>query len=62
MQPLNHCLRKHIERREESSDAPVWVVFHDVDEYIFPVQTNSTMSEALMRHPETCCVQVTTAE
>ena len=58
MQPLNHCLKRHIERRAVDSSAPVWVLFHDVDEYMFPVQTNLNMSQALMRHPTTCCVQV----
>ena len=58
MQPLNHCLKSHMERRKVDGNAPVWVLFHDVDEYIFPVQTNLTMSEAMMRHPTTCCAQV----
>ena len=62
MQPLNHCLRRHIERREVDSDAPVWVLFHDIDEYILPVQTNQTMSDALMRHPTTCCAKVSGTE
>lgn len=58
MQPLNHCLNQHMDRWAEDKTAPVWILFHDVDEYVMPVQTNMTMSEALMRHTTTCCAQV----
>lgn len=58
MRPLNHCLKRHMDRRTVDSDAPVWVLFHDVDEYILPVQTNLTVSGALMKHSSTCCAKV----
>ena len=58
MRPLNHCLQSYMARREKDSSSPAWILFHDTDEYIFPVQTNVTISEALMEHSATCCVHV----
>lgn len=58
MRPLNHCLKTYMARRENDATAPAWILFHDTDEYIFPLQTNLTISEALMEHSATCCVKV----
>lgn len=59
MRPLNLCLNNHIKRRIKYGDeAPRWLVFVDVDEYIFPVDTSMTISQALMQRPNMCCNQV----
>lgn len=59
MRPLNLCLNNHIKRRIRYGDeAPRWLVFVDVDEYIFPVDTSMSISQALMQRPDMCCVQV----
>lgn len=58
MKPLNECLLKLIRRRAEDPAAPRWVMFHDMDEYIYPEDTSLTMVDALRGYGERCCVQV----
>lgn len=58
MQPLNVFLEEHIKRRNESNTAPKWLLIHDSDEYIYPVNVNQTLPEFLELHDNTCCVQV----
>lgn len=58
MIPLNHCLEEHFQRRLNDSSAPRWLLFHDTDEYIVPLDTNITISQALDKHHATCCVRV----
>lgn len=57
MQPLNDFLKEYQERRKESKTAHKWLTFHDADEYIFPVDVNLTLPEALEQIDNTCCVQ-----
>ncbi|CAM9099011.1 unnamed protein product, partial [Ectocarpus fasciculatus] len=47
--PLNRCLEEHMARRlnDTDTDAPRWLLFHDTDEYILPVDTSITISQAL---------------
>ncbi|CAM9694352.1 unnamed protein product [Ectocarpus fasciculatus] len=58
--PLNRCLEEHMARRlnDTDTDAPRWLLFHDTDEYILPVDTSITISQALDKHSSTCCVRV----
>lgn len=58
MKPLNHCLNHYLERRHNDTTAPSWLLFHDTDEYMFPVDTTRTLSEELRAHRDTCCVVV----
>ena len=62
MRPINNCLKNHVNLRKKDGGAPQWLFFHDVDEYIFPTDTNATISQALMRRSKTCCLQVGAAE
>eukprot|EP00903_Cladosiphon_okamuranus_P007792 g7541.t1 len=60
MKPLNHCLQHYQSQREGPGGvlAPKWVVFHDTDEYLFPLDTSQTILQALNHHKETCCLVV----
>lgn len=60
MKPLNHCLNHYIEKRRNDTTSPSWLLFHDADEYMFPVNTTLTLSEALQAHVDTCCLSVGT--
>lgn len=62
MKPLNHCLNFHLKQRKmnggRNSDSPRWVLFHDSDEYLYPVDTSMTILQALEQHEEVCCLVV----
>ncbi|CAN0142574.1 unnamed protein product [Ectocarpus sp. 12 AP-2014] len=58
MTPLNLCLEEHMVRRLGDNDAPRWLLFHDTDEYIVPVDKSVTIAQALDKHSSTCCVRV----
>lgn len=59
MAPLNECLGTHLEEREKSRENSFrWILFHDTDEYLFPVDTNLTISQALEHHEAVCCTLV----
>ena len=58
MKPLTECLDFYLEKRSKDPRAPKWILFHDTDEYLFPIDTNLTIPEALGSHNSTCCVQV----
>eukprot|EP00903_Cladosiphon_okamuranus_P020329 g18652.t1 len=59
MDPLNHCLRYYQEQKKNgASNAPTYLLFHDTDEYIFPVNTNLTILHALEQHHDICCTLV----
>ncbi|CAN0355807.1 unnamed protein product, partial [Hapterophycus canaliculatus] len=59
MEPLNLCLNHYLERKKEDPEnSPSWLLFHDTDEYIYPVDTNLTILEGLQKHSSTCCVLV----
>eukprot|EP00752_Nemacystus_decipiens_P006248 g5635.t1 len=60
MRPLNHCLSYHVHQRKKSGgkNSPRWVLFHDSDEYLYPVDTGMTIPQALEQHEEVCCVVV----
>eukprot|EP00903_Cladosiphon_okamuranus_P007790 g7539.t1 len=60
MRPLNHCLKYHQRQRQKPGGilAPRWVVFHDTDEYLLPLDTDLTILQALDHHQEACCLLV----
>lgn len=60
MGPLNDCLRTHMEQRRKpgGSISPRWLLFHDTDEYLYPIDTNLTIPQALENHEDICCVLV----
>lgn len=59
MVPLNRCLEHYLEQKENDPGvAPDWLLFHDTDEYIYPVDTNRTILQSLEEHSSTCCVLV----
>lgn len=60
MRPLNHCLQYHLRQRQEAGgkNSPRWVLFHDTDEYLYPLDTDLTILQALDHHKETCCLLV----
>ncbi|CAM9223281.1 unnamed protein product [Hapterophycus canaliculatus] len=59
MVPLNRCLAYYLERKKnDPGTAPNWLLFHDTGEYIYPVDTNSTILQSLENHSSSCCVLV----
>lgn len=60
MEPLNNCLHYYQEQKRQNvtSNTPTYLVFHDTDEYIFPVDTNLTILEALDKYRADCCSRV----
>ncbi|CAN0149144.1 unnamed protein product, partial [Scytosiphon promiscuus] len=57
MVPLNRCLSYYLERKANDPEAaPDWLLFHDTDEYVYPVDTNQTILQSLENHSSTCCV------
>lgn len=58
MKPLNDCLKHYIDKRNSDKKAPRWILFHDADEYIFPVNTDLSLPEALDVHNSRCCAVV----
>lgn len=60
MKPLNRCLAQYMEEKKSDGDsnAPSWLLFHDTDEYIYPVDTSLTILDALENHNDTCCALV----
>lgn len=58
MKPLNECLARFQRQRGYDETSAKWVMFHDTDEYVFPVDTSSSISDALRLYDSTCCLQV----
>jgi len=60
MGPLNECLQHYLDRHHNDSDvdAPTWLTFHDEDEYLYPVDTDHTIDQALDVYNTTCCMTV----
>lgn len=59
MVPLNRCLRYYQEQKQkDEKNAPSFILYHDTDEYIYPVDTSLTILQALDEHHATCCIQV----
>lgn len=61
MKPLNNCLFEYLDRRKSDPTSPSWLLFHDTDEYLFPVTTSQAIPEALRAHNNTCCLLVNRA-
>lgn len=58
MKPLNDCLSYYLNRRQQDPTSPTWLLFHDTDEYLFPVNVTQAIPQALQAHNATCCVLV----
>ncbi|CAN0164374.1 unnamed protein product [Scytosiphon promiscuus] len=41
-----------------STSVARWVLFHDTDEYLFPMDTTLTIPEALRKHEQSCCTMI----
>eukprot|EP00752_Nemacystus_decipiens_P002030 g1945.t1 len=60
MEPLNDCLRYYQEQMRQlgSATSPTYILFHDNDEYIFPVETGLTIRQALDKYRAIRCTRV----
>lgn len=58
MRPLKNCLARLHRRRGYDEKAPKWIMFHDTDEYIFPMTMSNTISDSFRSYDSTCCLQV----
>lgn len=59
MEPLHRCLRHYQEQKQNGAiNAPTFILYHDTDEYIFPMDRSVTILQALEKHNAVCCTLV----